>query len=157
MSFDGPIEDRLTTRELYGAYSDATMRQDRSLYLSLWCEDGVRIAADGELTGKPAIAQHWDGIWSMLRQMGFFAEIDVPPATPSMRNNWQLKINHRAYCRSSIRLSWDQIGANKWRCSVRLPDLMPRGGRSCRLAIFQMLDSDELVRLDSPEKQIPRA
>lgn len=75
MAFEGPIEDRLALHELYGAYCDAAMRQDRELYLSLWCDDAVRTAQDGTLNGIEEIAAHWDGLWGMLQQMGFFSEV----------------------------------------------------------------------------------
>ena len=75
MQFRGALEDRLALHELYGAYCDAAMRQDRELYLSLWSDDAVRIAPGGTLEGIDEIAAHWDGLWTILQQMGFFSEI----------------------------------------------------------------------------------
>lgn len=117
MTFDGSVEERLAIRELYGAYSDATMRQDRSLYLSLWCDDGVRRSADGELRGKAEIARHWDGIWSIVGQMGFFTEIgaiSVSGATASAR----------VFCREIISLR----NGGRWKVIGRYDDVLEKSG-----------------------------
>jgi uncharacterized protein (TIGR02246 family) len=122
MTFDGSSEDRLAIRELYGAYSDATMRQDRSLYLSLWCEDGVRISADEELRGKPSIARHWDGVWSMVRQMGFFTEIGTISVTGETASA-------RVFCREVILLASGRV----WKVIGRYDDLLEKAEGRWRL------------------------
>ncbi|MET0179934.1 MAG: nuclear transport factor 2 family protein [Novosphingobium sp.] len=73
--FAGPREDRFLIRELYDAYSDATMRQDRDAYLACWTEEGVRIAPEGTCHGKAAIARYWDEVWGFVARIGFFTEV----------------------------------------------------------------------------------
>ena len=100
--FEGPIEDRLGIREFYGAYSDASMRQDRNLYLSLWSDDATRTTDDGQLKGKPAIAEHWDGIWSILRKIGFFIEIGNIQVSGEIAAS-------RVYCREIFTLQTGEV------------------------------------------------
>ncbi|TCM17052.1 ketosteroid isomerase-like protein [Novosphingobium sp. PhB165] len=130
MAFAGMLEDRLAIRELYGAYSAAAMSEDRDLYLSFWAEDGVRLSRDAEACGKAAIAEQWDGIWSIVGQMGFFTEIaaiTVEGTTASAQ----------VYCREIVVLKdgrvWKLIGryddtlekqAGEWRFKRRVYEIV---------------------------------
>jgi ketosteroid isomerase-like protein len=75
VGFTGSAEDRLKIRERIDAYSDAVTRCDVEAYLACWTEDGERRGSGGECRGKPALREHWDGIWQALERMAFLTQV----------------------------------------------------------------------------------
>ncbi|MCB2059532.1 MAG: nuclear transport factor 2 family protein [Novosphingobium sp.] len=73
MAFTGPLEDRIAIRELHDTYADAGFRGDRQAWLDCWARDCTWITSFGERSGKEALAQQWDALWSTLDALGFFA------------------------------------------------------------------------------------
>ncbi|MET0704439.1 MAG: nuclear transport factor 2 family protein [Mycobacterium sp.] len=75
MAFIGSVEDRLKIRERLDSYSDAVFRGDVDDYLACWSEDGTRTGSGGECQGKPALREHWHGIFRFLARMTFFTQV----------------------------------------------------------------------------------
>lgn len=73
--FTGPIEDRLSIRERFDAYSDAVTRTALEDYLDCWTPDGARLGEGGEAHGTDELRAHWNGIWKVLSQMVFVTQI----------------------------------------------------------------------------------
>ena len=55
MSFNGPVEDRLSIRELLEIYADASIRHDVGDIVNCWCEDSLWSFELGEFLGKEEI------------------------------------------------------------------------------------------------------
>ena len=75
MAFTGPLEDRIAIRELHDTYADAGFRGDRQAWLDCWAQDCTWVTPFGELQGKDALAGQWDGLWSTLETLAFFAVV----------------------------------------------------------------------------------
>jgi len=74
MSSSGPIEDRLSIRELVDSYNDAVMRIDGDAWSANWAEDAVwNLPGAGEIAGRSAILTVWQGAMSAFSFVGFFA------------------------------------------------------------------------------------
>lgn len=108
MAFEGPFEDRLRIRELYGSYGDATARCDLDAYLACWSEDGVRAAHGTECRGTAALRAHWTDSWQRLESMAFFTDV----ASIVVRGD---AATARVYCREIMVLKgggiWKVVGA----------------------------------------------
>jgi len=73
MSSSGPIEDRLSIRELVDSYNDAVMRFDGDAWSANWAEDAVwNLPGAGEIAGRSAILTVWQGAMSAFSFVGFF-------------------------------------------------------------------------------------
>lgn len=97
MAFEGPVEDRLLIRELFGTYSDATFRGDVEAWLACWTEDGVRAQAKTEYAGKAALRAMWEKVWGVLDRMAFFTEIGAIEVAGD-------RASARSYCREILLL-----------------------------------------------------
>jgi uncharacterized protein (TIGR02246 family) len=75
MNFEGPLEDRLQIRELYGTYSDAAFRKDADAWLANWADDCVWFTFGQEFHGKAAMRAQWEQVWTIMDKMAFFAEV----------------------------------------------------------------------------------
>jgi len=95
--FSGPLEDRILIRERYGAYSDATFRQDVEGWLDSWHDDGVWAVFGKEISGKDAMRKQWAKIWQGIDCMGFFAEIGAIEVRGE-------EATARSYCREIVSL-----------------------------------------------------
>jgi len=96
MPFTGPTEDRLAIRELYGSYADAAFAGDGAAWLACWADDCVWDTPVGTVTGKQGLKAQWDGLWSRIETMAFFAEITSIEADGD-------RARSRAYCREVSR------------------------------------------------------
>ena len=87
--FSGPVEDRLSIRERFDAYSDAVTRRSLDDYLDCWTDDGLRSGDGGECHGVAALRAHWHEIWKVLSQMVFMTQlgaIEVDGTTATARS-----------------------------------------------------------------------
>lgn len=70
----GEIDDLLAIRELVDAYNDAVMRFDGDDWIATWTEDAVWVLPGfGEMQGRDAILQAWQGAMAQFSFVGFFA------------------------------------------------------------------------------------
>jgi ketosteroid isomerase-like protein len=102
VAFIGSVEDRLRIRERLDSYSDAVFRGDVEDYLACWAEDATRSGSGGECHGKPALREHWHGIFRYVERMTFFTqvaaiEVDGDRATV------------RSYCREILVLKGGEV------------------------------------------------
>lgn len=74
MISSGPVEDRLSIRELVESYNDAVMRFDADAWGANWAEDGIwSLPGRGEVKGKAAIVPTWQQAMSGFSFVGFYA------------------------------------------------------------------------------------
>jgi ketosteroid isomerase-like protein len=102
VAFIGSVEDRLKIRERLDSYSDAVFRGDVDDYLACWSEDATRSGAGGECRGKPALREHWQGIFRYLERMTFFTQIATIEVTGD-------RATTRSYCREILLLKGGAI------------------------------------------------
>ena len=69
--FSGPIEDRLTIRELHDSYCDAVLRTDPDDWGSLWTEDAVWSLMGTEVVGRENIVKLWVGAMGRFDSVSF--------------------------------------------------------------------------------------
>ncbi len=96
MAFTGPIEDRIAVRELYGCYADAAFAGDGKAWLACWAKNCVWDTPAGFAEGREALTAQWDGLWSQIETMAFFAEITAIEVNGA-------RARGRAYCREVSR------------------------------------------------------
>ncbi len=123
MPFTGPIEDRLAIRELYGSYADAAFTGNGESWLACWADDCEWDTPAGKASGKPGLRAQWDGLWSRIETMVFFAEItaiEIAGETAAAR----------AYCREVSR--W--LDGSTVKVIGRYDDHIVRDGGSWRFA-----------------------
>lgn len=75
MPFTGPAEDRLTIRELYGTYADASWRGDRALWADCFTEDGCWTSHLFDCKGRAELLATFDDLWKDWETVGFLSEI----------------------------------------------------------------------------------
>jgi ketosteroid isomerase-like protein len=69
----GPLEDRLSIRELVESYNDAVMRFDADAWGANWAEDATWDTGQGPHQGREAIVAAWLEAMSRFSFVGFFA------------------------------------------------------------------------------------
>ncbi len=77
MPFIGSIEDRLTIRELFGAYSYAGAIASPDAWLDCWAEDCRWVSHLFDVSGKPALRAQWDQLWADWKCVAFLNEIGM--------------------------------------------------------------------------------
>lgn len=75
MAFTGSIEDRLTIRELYGAYGDASWRSDREAWVACFTSEGRWTSHLFDCTGHEDLRRTWDSLWADWESVAFFTDI----------------------------------------------------------------------------------
>jgi uncharacterized protein (TIGR02246 family) len=73
MSFEGPIEDRLSIRERIEAYADAVFRRDADSWIANWAEDATWSLPGLDVTGRDNIKAAWLQAMSAFPLAAFFA------------------------------------------------------------------------------------
>lgn len=89
------LEDRISIRDRYSAYSDAVFQQDNEAWLACWSEGGVWAIFGKEITGKEALRKQWAETWKTIDRMAFFCEVGAIEIDGS-------KASVRSYCHEIV-------------------------------------------------------
>jgi uncharacterized protein (TIGR02246 family) len=75
MAFTGPVEDRLAIRDLYASFGDASSRANAEHWLACWTDGGQWNTHVFERSGKAALREQWDLLWSNFAKVAFIGEV----------------------------------------------------------------------------------
>lgn len=74
MISQGPVEDRLSIRELVESYNDAVMRFDGDAWKENWTDDAIwNLPGAGDIQGKENFFGAWQQAMAAFSFVGFFA------------------------------------------------------------------------------------